>query len=135
MTKNNICKNAFKEAMRPISGDNVDLPQVDQNFEALGNAVDNILTQQAETISHKNQDDSFWQWVEAVNQYLSDLSQWQQDVNQVIQQWQPTQVAEQNMKTQLTQLSVSKNIPETPNFLKGKIQFKQNNQQEGKDSE
>ncbi|KAM3090254.1 hypothetical protein ACKFKG_30145 [Phormidesmis sp. 146-35] len=122
-TNNATCKTEFKEAMRPIAGANVDRPDVDPNFGALGQAVFRIATIHAETNSDPSLDPAFWQWVSETNVWLQSLSTWQRGVAQAFTNWAPTQLAEQNLKAALTAVPQPGNPPSTaPNVLRGEIQ-------------
>lgn len=112
---NTICKKEFVEAMRPIAGNNVDLPQINPNFGALGLAIYNIATIDAETTSDKTIDAAFWQWVAA-------LDAWQQGVVQAFSNWQPTQPDGQALKAAILAVPTpqSASAP-APTGLKGKI--------------
>ena len=81
-----VCKDAFVEAMRerltPEGRDvasNVDREDIQKNLDALGHAVFDILTIDAEAISStapatlKN----FWVWINEVQAYLTALAAWQ----------------------------------------------------------
>lgn len=110
-----ICKKAFVDAMRPIAGDNVDLPQVNPNFGALGLAVYNILTQDAETSSNSTIDATFWKWVAA-------LDAWQQGVVQAFTNWQPTQPDGQALKAAILAVPTPQSASASaPTKLGGKI--------------
>ncbi|HEY9830332.1 MAG TPA: hypothetical protein V6D26_07125 [Stenomitos sp.] len=122
-TDNTTCKTEFKEAMRPIAGANVDRPDIDPNFGALGQAVFRIATVYAETTSDFSLDPAFWQWISNTNAWLQSLSTWQKGVSQALTNWTPTQPAEQALKTALTALPQPGNPPTpAPTLLKGKIQ-------------
>ena len=112
---NTICQKAFVDAMRPIAGDNVDLPQVNANLGALGLAVYNILTQDAETGSNSTIDTTFWQWIVA-------LDAWQRGVVQAFTNWQPTQPDGLALKAAILAVPTpqSASVP-APTGLKGKI--------------
>ncbi|SRR6266700_5129785 len=119
---NTTCKREFKEAMRPIAGknpntgtDNVDDQHVDPNFGALGQAVYNIATLDAETTSDKTIDAAFWQWVAA-------LDAWQQGVVQAFNNWQPTQPDGQALKAAILAVPTPQSASvRAPTGLKGKI--------------
>lgn len=117
-----ICKREFKEAMRFIAGknpstgnDNVDDQRVDPNFGALGQAVYNIATIDAETTSDKTIDTAFWQWIAA-------LDAWQQGVVQAFTNWQPTQPDGQKLKAAVLAVPTPQLVSApAPTKLGGKI--------------
>lgn len=101
---NEVCKTEFKEAMRarleaetPGSGANVDRPDVDPNFGALGTAVHHILTLDATWDSDAAADPAFWAWVTA-------LAAWVTGVRAAVQAWTPVQPAEQALRTAILAL-------------------------------
>jgi hypothetical protein len=94
---NTVCKAEFVEAMRPIAGANVDLPEVEPNFGALGLAVFQIVTVRAEPRSDSGVDSAFWAWVDYVDKWATTLAAWRT----AFQNWTPTQSAEQNLKAAL----------------------------------
>jgi hypothetical protein len=85
----------FVEAMRPIAGDNVDLAPVQANLGALGLAVYRTLTVDAETVADGTSDAAFWQWVAAVQA-------WMTAVTQAIAAWVPATAPELALKAALT---------------------------------
>jgi hypothetical protein len=85
----------FVEAMRPIAKDNVDLKEVRRNLDALGLAVYRTLTVDAETVSDSASDAAFWQWVAAVQAWIT-------AVTQAITTWTPSTPSEVALKTALT---------------------------------
>ncbi|SRR6266446_4664818 len=119
---NTICKKEFTDAMRarleadkPGSGSNVDLPDVQKNFGALGQAIYNIATRDADTTSNANIDPAFWKWVAA-------LDAWQKGVAQAFTNWQPTQPDGQALKTAiLTVPTPQSTSAPAPTTVKGKI--------------
>jgi hypothetical protein len=101
----NIAKKEFIEAMRVRLeakqsglGKNVDLPDVQDNLGALGQAVYRIATVFAETRSDATTDSAFWQWVGQVNDWLADLRAWQQGVADAFATWVPENSSEQQLK-------------------------------------
>lgn len=73
-----------EEAEEGTFSDNVDKPEVKPNLEALGQAVYNILTENAETVAlaPTNPDSqSIWTWLQDVSNWLQELHTWQQDVS------------------------------------------------------
>jgi hypothetical protein len=123
------CTGELVEAMRarldtedPPAGENVDKPQVRKNFEALGEAVHQILTVRAETISQAPQDASFWAWIAAVTGYLAALGSWQQGVRQAVQAWTPADAPGQQLKAAILALPVPGAAPgPAPTGLTGKL--------------
>jgi hypothetical protein len=101
----------FVEAMRPIAGDNVDLPPVQANLAALGLAVHRTLTADAETRSVAADDPAFWEWVKAMRTWVAATSA-------AFAAWTPTTPAETALKTALGLIPVP---PAAPTALKGRI--------------
>ncbi len=126
---NTICTNEFVGAMRerleadkPGSGANVDLPDVQKNFRALGQAIYNIVVEHAETTSDTTSDYIFWQWVTDVENWLLSLSQWQQGMAKAFKDWSPTQADDKAIRDAITQLADPGSPPAGyPTSLKGKI--------------
>jgi len=126
---NTICTNEFVGAMRarleadkPGSGANVDLPDVQKNFHALGQAIYHIAVEHAETTSDTTSDQIFWQWVTDVENWLLSLSRWQQDMAKAFQNWQPTQTDDIAIRDAITHIA-DPGLPPSrqPTSLKGKI--------------
>jgi hypothetical protein len=46
--------------------------EVQKNFQALGQAVNSILTSDAEVFSNQAIDANFWNWIQAVNAWFSE---------------------------------------------------------------
>jgi hypothetical protein len=93
---NTICKTEFVEAMRqrlaaddPSIAANVDLPAVQANLGALGEAVRRIATLHADTSSSSTVDATFWTWIATINTWLNALSTWQVGVATAFQNWTP----------------------------------------------
>ncbi|MER7728958.1 hypothetical protein [Streptomyces sp. NPDC096323] len=101
----------FVAAMRPIAGDNVDIPQVRANLDALGLAVYRTLTANAETGSDVDADAAFWRWVQ-------DVHAWIEAVHAVIDGWGTATPAEAALKAALG--AVPKPSA-APSALKGRI--------------
>ena len=78
LTTNN-CRDAFKDTLRalPAVGDNVDLPQVEPNIDALGDSVRLIIASLAEAVSDAAVDDAFWAWVSNLNAWMQSVRTWQ----------------------------------------------------------
>ena len=108
---NAVCKQEFVEAMRPIAGDNVDLPQVQDNLGALGTAVFRISTLRATTVSDAGADAAFWAWVSA-------LAAWQLGVVAAVTAWTPVTAPEQSLRTALLALAA---VPTPPTRQTGRI--------------
>ncbi len=98
-TDNAVCKKEFVDAMRavieqnhPGQGKNVDPGQpANDNLGALGTAVFNIATKDAETLSDQAADAVFWQWVAAVQTWIG-------DVHQAFSGWAAAAGADQTLK-------------------------------------
>jgi hypothetical protein len=123
------CTTEFVEAMRakldqrtPPSGANVDRPDVRPNFEALGEAVFQILSARADTRSQPAQDPAFWNWAEAVSVRLAELRGWQQGLRQAVQNWSPPDVAGQQLRAAILDLTLPGSAPTSPASLTGRIQ-------------
>ncbi|MEU6232936.1 hypothetical protein [Kitasatospora sp. NPDC047058] len=101
----------FVEAMRPIAGDNVDLPQVRANLDALGLAVYRTLTADAETASDAVADAAFWQWIR-------DVQRWIDGVATAIDGWAAATPAEAALKAALSAVPAP---AAAPSALKGRI--------------
>jgi hypothetical protein len=108
-----ICTGELVEAMRarldaedPPAGKNLDDPNVRKNFEALGEAVYQILTARAETTAQQPHDPPFWAWVGEVTSYLAALGGWQQGVRQAVQSWTPADLPGQQLKTAILGVAV-----------------------------
>ena len=127
---NAICRDEFIDAMfqrledeEPGLGENVREPGVEKNLTALGEAVFQILTGHAETVSDVTEDAGFWQWVTEVNTWLAALATWQQSVDQAFANWVPTQPAEQNLRADLIAVPDPGAPPIlTPTSLRGRIE-------------
>ena len=122
-TDNTVCKKEFVEAMRavldamkPPQGSNVDPPNAaNDNLGALGTAVFNIATKDAETWSDNTADAAFWQWVAAVQIWIG-------DVRQAFSAWNPTAAADQTLKTSVLAASLPGSPPGTaPTSMTGTI--------------
>jgi len=119
---NSICKQEFAEAMRPIAGDNVDIPEIQANFGALGLAIYRIATVFAETASDNATDANFWNWVQSVSTWLTALSNWQIGMEQAFTTWAPVTPEGQDLKAKvLAVISPGPAPTSTPTSLKGKI--------------
>ncbi len=124
------CQTEFVEAMRERLenqetglGANVDKPEVKDNLGALGQAVFKILTTHAETLSNSSTDNSFWQWVSAVNTWLGKLETWQKGVHQAFDDWAPTQAAEINLRAALIAVVQPGDAPAAPpTSMKGEVE-------------
>jgi hypothetical protein len=102
----------FVEAMRPIAGDNVDLPQVQANLAALGLAVHRTLAVQQEgtafavTYSDIQEDPDFWAWVRAMQKWVAASST-------AFAAWTPTTPAEVALKAALVATAPPAAAPES----------------------
>jgi hypothetical protein len=108
---NTICKKEYVDAMRPIAGDNVDLPQIQDNLGALGTAVFRVATVHATTVSNAASDAAFWAWVGAI-------AAWQTGVVAAVTAWAPTAPAEQALRTALLAIPAP---PPAPTSQSGRI--------------
>ncbi len=110
------------EADEPGLGANVDQPSVKGNLGALGEAVYNIATVHAETLSDATQDTAFWQWINDVDEWLQEMAAWQQGVTQAFADWAAAGAPDQGLKTAIGALTGPGAPPKPPTSLKGKIQ-------------
>lgn len=126
---NKVCKEEFVNAMRarliaedPKLGVNVDLPSVNQNLGALGQAVFLIATTHAETVSDKATDTDFWKWITEVNTWLTALSNWQAGITNAFTAYAPLRPEEQALKNAVLGLSSPGSPPaRVPTSQRGKI--------------
>jgi hypothetical protein len=104
---NVICKNEFVEAMRQrlnadgLPGTNVDLPEVNKNLAALGQAIFRIATVHAQTTSGAAQDAAFWTWIAGVAAWLTAVDAWQNGVTAAFTAWAPATAPETALRTAL----------------------------------
>src|SRR6516164_3362469 len=103
---NTTCANEFITAMRnrlnqlnPQQGKNVDDPNVKPNLVALGQAVFEILTVDAQTHSDAASDATFWVWIAAVNVWLGALSTWQTGLTAAFNAYAPATTPEKSLRT------------------------------------
>ena len=102
---NVVCKNEFVDAMRErlnadgLPGSNVDLPDVNKNLAALGQAVFRIATVHAQTTSSAAQDAAFWTWIAGVAAWLTAVDAWQNGVTTAFTTWVPAPAAETALRT------------------------------------
>ena len=108
---NAICKQEYVDAMRPIAGGNVDLPQIQDNLGALGTAVFRVATVHATTISTAASDAAFWAWV-------AGIAAWRAGVITAVNAWTPTTPAEQALRTALLAIPAP---PAAPTSQSGRI--------------
>src|SRR5215212_3135153 len=99
------CTTELVEAMRarlnaldPPQGSNVDDPEVQKNFAALGQAVFQIATALAATTSDASEDAAFWAWMADVQAWLLKLSTWQAGVAQAFTNWAPATAPEISLR-------------------------------------
>lgn len=120
---NAVCKKEFVEAMRavldqmtPPHGSNVDPPsQANDNLGALGTAVFNIATKDAQTWSDQSADAAFWHWVTAVQKWIGDVAN-------AFAAWSPAAAADQALKTAVLAAPLPGSPPGTaPTSLTGEI--------------
>ena len=126
---NEICKQTFVETMRARleaeksgQGASVDDPKVQANLGALGEAIYQIATVHAETVTDELTDQAFWQWVTEVSAWLTELAEWQQSVDKAFAAWAPVTPTEVALKDALTKAPHPGLPPvQVPTALKGKI--------------
>ncbi len=123
---NKICQKELVEAMRArlgTDGKNVDLPEVQANFGALGQALFQIATVRAKTSSDSAADAEFWRWISDVQTWLEALSTWQQGVAKAFKDWTPTRPAERTLKSKLTAVAAPGDPPAAaPTTHEGRIE-------------
>jgi hypothetical protein len=83
----------------PALGSNIDLLSVNQNRGALGQTVFRIATTHAETVSDATTDAVFWNWVMAVNAWLTAMGSWQVGLTAAFTAYAPVQPAELALKS------------------------------------
>ncbi|MEV0429634.1 hypothetical protein [Micromonospora sp. NPDC050495] len=123
------CATELREAMRaqldtmdPPQGGNVDNPQVKPNFDALGDGVWRILTQDAETISAAAQDPTFWAFLAALRTEVEQLRAFDAGLRAAFAAWDPTLPASgATLKAAIAALSVPASTPTAPTGLSGRI--------------
>jgi hypothetical protein len=128
-TDRTICATELREAMRtqldtltPPAGDNVDDPRVRPNFDALGDGVWRILTQDAETFSADAQDHAFWQYLADLRAEVELLRAFAAGVQGAFAVWNPLQPATGTaLKTAIAALPVPPTTPAAPASLRGSI--------------
>jgi len=126
---NTVCAGEFVEAMRarlnmlnPPAGGNVDDPNVKPNLVALGQAVFQILTVDAQTFSNAASDAAFWAWIAAVNAWLGKLSAWQAGVTAAFNAWAPATAPDQTLKAALAAVAAPGAAPAAaPSQLTGVV--------------
>lgn len=122
-----VCTDGLVAAMRARleeigMGDNVDLPDVKKNFDALGTGLHQVLTVRAETASDPVADADFWAWVQAVNAWMAAVAAWQTGLAAAFNSWAPTQPAEQAFRSAVIGLQSPGAPPPTPpQLLRGRI--------------
>ena len=128
-TDHTICKTEFVEAMRsrlasdrPDLGETVDKPGAQKNLGAFGLAVYRIATAHAEVVSEAVTDTQFWQWIGALEEWLSALSAWQQGMTQTFAEWEPTQPTDQTLQEAISNLREPGLPPRPPTRLRGRIE-------------
>lgn len=125
-----ICATELREAMRarlnaldPPAGANVDSDQVRPNYDALGQAVYQILTADAETVSAAAQDPSFWTYLSDLRTEVEQLRTFDAGLKTAFAAWDPTLPASGTaLKTAIAALAVPTATPAAPASLKGKLQ-------------
>ncbi len=128
-TDHTICKTEFVEAMRarlasdrPELGDTVDKPGAQKNLGAFGLAVYRIATSHAEVVSEADTDAQFWQWFESLENWASEISDWQRSLVKVFANWEPSQPADEALKEAILRLPNPGAPPRPPHSLTGRIQ-------------
>jgi hypothetical protein len=96
-----------------MPGENVDLPDVKANFDALGLAIFNIMMI-AQSRSDPTVDPAFWQWVTDLNSWAISMSAWQAAVKQAVSSWTPSAGPEQSFRTALLKLASPPPPPQAP---------------------
>lgn len=128
-TDKTICATELREAMRaqldtlnPPCGSNVDNAQVKPNFDALGDGVWRILTQDAETVSELAQDTSFWTFISTVRTEVEQLRAFDAGLRTAFAAWDPAQpVSGTALKAAIAALTVPTTTPTAPASLNGRI--------------
>ena len=123
-----ICTGRLVDAMKhrlsdaSLDPNNVDLPAVKPNFEALGKAVWQILTLDAAATSDATADNAFWTWLAAIDATVRDLASWRTAVANAATAWAaPT--ADADIKAALAATIVHPTIaPATPTTLQSSIE-------------
>jgi regulator of protease activity HflC (stomatin/prohibitin superfamily) len=122
-----ICRDEYIEAMRqrliaedPALAENLENEGVKANFGALAEALFQVLTARAETLSTAAADPAFWQWVASMIVWAQAMTAWQAGVRQAFQNWA---AAGPNVafKNAVLALSSPGAPPAAPASLKGKI--------------
>lgn len=124
-----VCTGRLSEAMRasleardPGSGANVDRADVRPNFEALGEGVFRILTQDALPSSAPVQDPAFWGWVTQLTALVGELRSWQLAVEAAIAAWDPAVPASgATLKSTIAALPDPRTLPTAPSALTGRL--------------
>jgi hypothetical protein len=124
------CATELREAMRvqldtldPPAGSNVDNPQVRPNFDALGEAVYQILTADAETTSAAAQDPVFWAFLGDLRTEIEQLRAFGAGLRNAFAAWDPNNPASgATLKAAISGLTVPTSTPAAPGSLKGKLQ-------------
>lgn len=104
-----------------------------KNLGALGQAVYNILTENAEIVSSPDETDhrSIWDWIQGVNSRLQALSEWQQGVRDAFDNWSPDQPPptdssepseDELLKAAILALPTIEPLPSLPTEIRGRIE-------------
>ncbi|MFG3257553.1 hypothetical protein [Streptomyces sp. NPDC048172] len=123
------CATELREAMRarldaldPPAGANVDSDQVRPNFDALGQALHQILTADAETVSAAAQDPAFWTFLSDLRTEVEQLRAFDAGLKGAFAAWDPALPASgAALKTAIAALAVPTTTPAAPADLKGKL--------------
>jgi hypothetical protein len=124
------CATELREAMRarlnaldPPAGANVDSVEVRPNFDALGQAIHQILTADAETISAAAQDATFWTFLSDLRGEVEQLRAFDAGLKSAFAAWDPALPASgATLKATIAGLAVPTTTPTAPASLKGKLQ-------------
>lgn len=124
-----VCMREFVEAMRrhviendPESAGNMDRPEVQQNFSPFGDAVFNIATELAQTHSSTEDDPDFWNWTEALGNWATEMSAWQQNLLRAFSDWAPNEADERNLRRAVLSIPQPGEPPTTaPDAVHGRI--------------
>ena len=124
------CATELREAMRahldtldPPVGDNVDKPEVKPNFDALGEGVFRILSQDAETFSNRDHDTAFWDFISALRTEIDQLRAFDAGLRAAFAAWDPALPASgTTLKSAIAALVVPASTPAAPTGLNGRIQ-------------
>jgi hypothetical protein len=110
------------EAREPGTGANVDHDDVRPNFEALGEGVYRILTEDARVSSALAQDPAFWAWVGQLTALVAELRSWQVAVEAAVAAWDPASPASGVvLRNAVTAQPSPRAVPAAPGTLLGRL--------------